>query len=208
MIAVLSIMLILTIARKSASNVEVSDSVYQVLEATVENVLDEKKEDYTIENKEEFIADFTESLLVTIDTASDIEVTVYSYDPVSGVLSVKVKETYKEPDGSLGTAECTATAIVDFEVEEPLPEQVTVNMYYTDINNKYKLYKTMTVRSETKIQNPGKPFGAKGDGNWVYVSDNSAVNWGDVSDPGLEISTTMDKIENNQNQWTVNICYK
>ena len=195
MIFILTIMLLLTLSRKTASDVEVADSVHHVLETTVENVLDEKRADYAIDSKEEFIADFTESLLATIDTASDIEVSVYEYDPVAGILSVKVKETYKEPDGSLGTAECTATVIVDYEAKDPLPDQISINMHYIDVNGQYKSYKTMTVREGTKLSEIEKPSDALADGAWVYDIDYSAVSWGDASNPGLEITKTMSKLE-------------
>ena len=62
---------------------------------------------------EEFIADFNQNLILSIESDSVLEVNILSVDIEKGLLDVEVVETFAQPNGSKGTVSCRKTIILE-----------------------------------------------------------------------------------------------
>lgn len=119
-ISIVVILIIATISGRMTRKQEINSTLTLALDNAVENVMIEHK--YSIEDKDEFIADVLESLIYTYHSDSTIEIKIAKADYTKGLLAIKAVEYYKNANGSDGTYE--AEKVVIFE------ESVNVK-YYT-----------------------------------------------------------------------------
>ena len=68
---------------------------------------------YAFADREEFVADFLEALLVQINSDSDIDVHILHADEKKGLLSVEVAEHYRHPNGGEGAVSVRRTILLD-----------------------------------------------------------------------------------------------
>ena len=129
-------------------SMEVKSNLPSAVEETVENLAEKK---YTINDRNAYIADFVENLTETLDTDSEISVEVLAVDQVKSVMSIRVTEKYKHPNGKEGTTDCERTVILD-KVDEPEPESFKVRFYIGNV-----LYKAYTVYEGDLISAPAAP---------------------------------------------------
>lgn len=119
-ISIVVILIIVTISGRMTRKQEINSTLTLALDNAVENVMIEHN--YSIEDKDEFIADVLESLIYTYHSDSTIEIKIAKADYTKGLLAIKAVEHYKNANGSDSTYE--AEKVVIFE------ESVNVK-YYT-----------------------------------------------------------------------------
>lgn len=171
LIVILGIVTVLTVNAKKTRQAEVDDSLPIAVENAIEVTMNEKS--YTIENNEEFIADFTQHLIAQISNDSDIEVDVAKADYEKGILSIKVVETFKHPNGKEGKNECETTAI--FEHVPTDAELVNVT-YLLDTETIYKQYQ---IKKGDEVVVPKAP----------QVEGKTFVGWQENAEEGVKAIT-------------------
>lgn len=103
--------IVMTIYGRMNRSMELQGRLPSILEATLTNMSLEEK--YEIDNTDEFIADLITDLSIDLDTDSDISVEITGKDMEKGLLSVRVTEHFKHPNGNKGTVECERTVILN-----------------------------------------------------------------------------------------------
>lgn len=128
---------------------EVDRALDTAVEQTVAELLEERT--YTLESKDEFIADFIEGLLIKVESDSEIEVQLTGMDFEKGLLSVKVIENFKHINGKPGTVETEKTVVLEnYDTDEK--ENVTVTFRVDDTD-----YKVYTLVKGSSIPTPAVP---------------------------------------------------
>lgn len=129
------LILIFTTANIGNRQQEVQSTLATAIEETVETMMQSNL--YSINDQDEFVADFIESLSQHIESNAGIEVRVMAADEEKGLLSIKVIEHYKHLNGNDGQVSCDKTVIFNQtpEQEEPLH---TVTFYLG--GEVYKIY--------------------------------------------------------------------
>lgn len=132
-----------------------ANEVDRALDTAIEQTVDELQEEntYTLENKEEFLADFVEGLLIKIESDSEIEVQVAGIDVEKGLLSVRVIEHFKHPNGNPGTVEAERTVVLE---NYSFEQKDTITITYKVGNMDYKVY---TLTSGSNLPVPAEPEG-------------------------------------------------
>ena len=151
---IISALIMLTVYNQNTRQNELEDSLSAAVEQTLENL--KIKKNYSIDNTDEFIADFLENLLVSIESDSDIKVEILSVDIEKGLLDVCVTETYRQPNGSMKDIRCRKTVILEEYSQEP-PVQYAVRFMTTAPENNvdYVDYKVFKLTEGSKIIIPG-----------------------------------------------------
>ena len=167
-IIILTIGIILTINGKKTRRDDMENALSLSVKNAVETTMNQKT--YYIENNQEFIADFTQNLLVQISNDADIEVKVSKADYENGLLSVRVEEKFLHPNGNEGKNICETTVV--FEKVPTKAELVTITyMLDTDILYKeYQLAKGDTIIVPKPPQKDGKTFRG-----WMEKADEGVV---------------------------------
>lgn len=112
---VIFLVIVMTLGGKQMRKNELNRAVDGALEETVENQFDTKT--YSVNNTNEFIADFMEALLVQINSDSTMEVRVLDADYEKGLLSVEVTEHFYHPVGTQGSVSVKRTVIMEQYME-------------------------------------------------------------------------------------------
>lgn len=110
-ILLLSILIGLTIYSESTRSNELNNIVNTASEQALTNL--KLKKQYEINDEDEFVADFVENLIVSINSDSDITVNVLAVDMEKGLLDVEVIEIYQTPIGTTKECSCRKTIILD-----------------------------------------------------------------------------------------------
>lgn len=168
-LGILCVAVVLTVTGRSTRKTETEHALAEAIDSTMSGVMQDMS--YTLADKDQFIADFLESLLVQLDSKSDVKVSILEADAEKGILSVEVTEIYKHPNGKTGTVSAVRTVIFDQEQEEE-PEYCTVNFYTAD-NELYKSYtlpKGQVCTIPVPPQKDGKNFR-----QWQFVTGSSGM---------------------------------
>ena len=126
LLAIILIITTVTISGKMTRKKEITTSLTSALDQSIQTLKQTKK--YTIQNKEEFVSDVLQNLLVTIENNSDIKIEIMSADEEKGLLGIKVTEYYKNPNNSIGSTSCSKIVLFDNE------EDSGYSVKYTDEN--------------------------------------------------------------------------
>lgn len=111
LLLIISSLIIFTVYGQNTRQNELEDSLSTAVEQTLENL--KIKKAYSIDNKEEFIADFLENLIVSIESDSALEIKILNVDIEKGLFDVYVTETFNQPNGSTKSISCRKTAILE-----------------------------------------------------------------------------------------------
>lgn len=149
LIGVLGIGIVVTINGKTTRQGDMDNALNSSVENAVETTMNEKA--YSISSNEEFIADFTQNLLVQISNDADIEVQVDKVDYEKGLLSVRVIETFTHPNGKEGKNECTTTVV--FEQNTAKADTVKITYLLEDGS----LYKEYRIKNGDRVLVPKNP---------------------------------------------------
>ncbi|MDD6194845.1 MAG: hypothetical protein PUB19_08100 [Lachnospiraceae bacterium] len=132
---VITMGIVMAVVGKMNRKSDLDNALSVAVEDAVESTMNQKT--YTCQNYMEFIADFTQNLLLQISNDSDIEVSIAKVDYEKGLMSVKVTETFTHPNGNEGKNECETTVV--FEQVSTDAELVTIS-YQLDADTTYKEY--------------------------------------------------------------------
>lgn len=150
LIGVLTLAIVMTVGGRTNRSMEIKSNLPSAVEETVENLAEKN---YTINDRNAYIA---EGLMKTLDTDSDIRIEVLAADKEKAIMSIRVTEEFKHPNGREGTTECERTVILN-KVDEPEPESYEVRFYVGNV-----LYKSCVVLEGDLISAPVTPQGASG----------------------------------------------
>lgn len=163
-LGILVVFIIMTVNGRMTRQKEATDALGQCVETAVENTIE--SDNYTIENNEEFVADFMENLLNQIENDADIEVKIAGIDYKKGLLSVEVIEHYIHPAGKPGEVRYQTTVIL---------EQAEAEKYHSvefyDANG--NLLKTYTLKTGTKVVTPSSLDTDRSIAGWINESGQS-----------------------------------
>ena len=115
---------------------ETDHTLTEAVDTAMSNLMETNS--YSMDTKDEFVADFLETLLVQMNSTSDVEVSILEADEKKGILSVEVTQNYVHPNGKEGAVSVVRTVIFDKDVEKQ-PNHYTVSFYTAD-DELYKSY--------------------------------------------------------------------
>lgn len=173
LLSVISLLIVMTVDGRMNRSMEINSNLPSLVEETVANMSVDQK--YTINNYNEYIADFISNLSYVLDADSDITVEVLNADKEKGLLSIRVTEEFDHPNGRRGTVDCERTVILN-KLEEEEAETYTVKFYVVDLTGEQKCYKAYNVLEGDTISAPANPTNAYAIfGGWVdtngYLAD-------------------------------------
>lgn len=114
-----SILILYTVYGHNTRQNEVEEALTVAVEQSLENMKIDKK--YDVKDKDEFIADFTQNLLLLVESDSEVEINILSIDIDKGLFDVEVIMTYNQPNGTTGYASCRKTVILEeYRPKEPV----------------------------------------------------------------------------------------
>ena len=145
---IMTLFIVESLHAKEYRTVELSEAVDNALIATMNNVAGNKC--YPIGSNEEFVEDFKQILMTSVDSASELDIEVLNADYEKGILSVKVTENYEYLNGRQGNVTKTATVLLDQKQQEK--NYYTVKYYVGD-----SLYKSYHLVEGTAIIVPKNP---------------------------------------------------
>ena len=143
-------MLVMTVYGRTNRSMELQGNLSSAVEETIENMALNPK--YNIHNTNEFLADFTESLSVLLDSQSDINIHILQCDKEKGILSVNIELGYTHPNGNEGRVSCEKTVIVN-----QLPKAAETDTYKVTFCLGADLYKEYLVEQGSSISAPADP---------------------------------------------------
>ncbi len=115
MILVLFLGIIISVHGRTLRQDETEQSLEVAMQSVMKKLADGKE--YPFADREEFVADFLEALLVQLNSDSDLTVHILKADEKKGLLSVEVVETYRHPNGETGKVSARRTMILDTVAE-------------------------------------------------------------------------------------------
>jgi len=148
--------IIYTIDGRRIRKEETVDSLSSAIESSMQALVDNK---YKISNNEEFIADFTEALLVQIESDFTVTINILDIDYEKKILSIEVIEHYQHPNGKPATVACVKTVIFEQDIDSSLTEanrQVKIT-YMIPGNGTNIIYKEFSIKKGCEIIIPQSP---------------------------------------------------
>lgn len=180
----ITLMIAMTIDGRSNRSMELQGNLPSAVEETVEIMAVDQK--YSINNPNEYLADFIENLSVLLDSNSGIKVEILNTDKEKGLLSIRVTEEFEHPNGKAGTVECERTVILN-KVARANQEIYTVKFFLKkdDIVNG-KPYKVCRVCNGDAVSIPVEPTSTDGTfAGWLdpndYAADFTVPVTGDIT---------------------------
>lgn len=168
-VLVFFLLILMALYGRNARETEIQNALANAVETALSDV---KKEGIGQDmDSDVFTADFLQSLLVQMNSESDVKVSVLEADPEKGILSVEVTETYLHPNGKRGTVSAVRNVIFD-RTEPEAPAVYTISYFLPD-NTLYKKY-SLVKDSTAPVPVPPKEEGKTFDG-WVYLSGGSGT---------------------------------
>ena len=177
---IMTLFIVESLQTKEYRTVELSEAVDNALIATLNNVAGNKC--YTIGSNEEFVEDFKQILMTSVDSASELDIEVLNADYEKGILSVKVTENYEYLNGRQGNVTKTATVLLDQKQQEK--NYYTVKYYVGD-----SLYKSYQLVEGTAIIVPKNP---ELEGMSFVCWKNKNGDAVDMSDGGIMLESNME----------------
>ena len=155
-IIVISMSIVYTIDGRRIRKEETVDSLTSAIESSMQTLVDNK---YRISDNEEFIADFSQALLLQMEGDFTVTINILDIDYKKAILSVEVIEHYKHPNGSPATVACVKTVILDQEIDSnPAEANKQVKITYMIPNNGTNIiYKEFSVKEGSEIIVPQSP---------------------------------------------------
>jgi hypothetical protein len=136
MILVLVLMILLSLYGRTMRQAETERTLEEAIDTAMSEWME--TEDYPATGKEAFAADFLETLLVQLNSTSDVQVSILDADEEKGLLSVEVTEEYQHPNGTKGSVSAVRTVIFDRTQKEDAA-YYQVDFYLSD-EERYKSY--------------------------------------------------------------------
>lgn len=153
-LSILTLMIVMTINGRMNRSMEVTSNFPSIVEETLENMVLNPK--YNIENTNEFVADLVETLSMTVDADSDVEVDILQCDKERGILSVRATLNFTHPNGKTGTVSTEKLAIFNQLLEDEVEQYRVIFYVGSDV------YKEYVVTEGTIIAAPVSPVLSEG----------------------------------------------
>ena len=169
----LTLLMVMSIEGRNSRNMELKMNFSSAAEKTVEILMSDPK--YSMENVDQFVADFTQSMAAAFDSNAAVVVEVMNADREKGLLSLKITGEFTHPNGRKGTVQDERTVIFR-QNPEGEEKHYTVSFYVSDASGQsecYKLYEIEEGAIATEPSRPmqeGKTFAGWVDGNG-YLAD-------------------------------------
>ena len=112
----ITILSVMASTGRSSREAELTESLPPAVEEAVSQLMDTKS--YDIADRKQFIMDLAECLSDLIDSDGEIRIEVQNADLEKGLLSVRVTEIYKHPNGKTGTISCERSVIFDASAQD------------------------------------------------------------------------------------------
>lgn len=164
------LLITMTVYGRINHSMELKSNFSSIIEETVEHMTINPK--YNIQNTNEFLADFVETLVAAIDSESDITVEIFQCDKEKGILAVNVVAAFMHPNERIGTVECKRTVILN-KMKKNVPKICKVEFRIND-----ELYKEYTVQADNIINAP------------FNVQNTEGIFYGWVDENGIEADFT------------------
>lgn len=192
LMASLSVAIICVAGGRNVRNTEMTESLEQSVESTM-SVL--SKNTYTMQNINEFIADFNEMLLLRVESNSDITVNILDVDYEKGLLSIETVENFTHINGKPGTVSCVRTVILEQAETDPAQEaennkQYTVTFLVpgTDVPVTPVTYKEYKIKKGAAIVIPPIPDEINGKTFNCWTVNGAEFNFYDSSGSKLAVN--------------------
>ena len=162
------------------------------VEQALENLKIDKQ--YSIASTEEFVADFTQRLILGIDSESDITVNILAVDIEKGLLDVEVIETYHQLNGSVGKASYRKTVILD-EIYPDAVEQVTIT-FLVEREGIWEPYKVFSIAQGGNVIFPGAQPSKEGHRfvGWSKSEDSTETVASAVAEPNMKFYAVFESL--------------
>ena len=185
-LGVLLVLIILTNIGRGSRESETRTALAEAIDTTMSSMF----ENHTYASsgdRDKFVADFLEALMLQMGSDSEVEVSVLNADPKKGILSVEVTEHYTHPNGNTGSVSEVRTVLFEKEEEEE-PVRHQVEFYLSDgvLYKKYELLEGEVCSIPVAPKQEGKSFtgwqfitggsGNAGGINVVYADGNGTKN--------------------------------
>lgn len=155
-LGILMLLIVMTINSGMNRSVELKSQLPHAMEQTVERMKD-SDERY---GSGEAVAECIESMAAAIDTDSAMKVEVYGEDLEKGILSLRVSEEFRHPNGMMGKAEAVRTVIYD---QKENREKKSCRIYFYRSGEEMQAgkgcYKICVMQEGELVSPPAPPVG-------------------------------------------------
>lgn len=110
-IVIVSVFVCFNIITGSVTDNEAENTLSQSVEQALYTTM--SGQSYTIQNKDEFVADFMINLALQTNSQAELNIRVLDVDEVEGLLDVEIIETLMYPDGKTREVSCRKTVIFE-----------------------------------------------------------------------------------------------
>ena len=154
-VIVLTVTIIFAVGHKTNRENEAENALDVAIENTMDNLM--KNKVYTIDNSDQFIADFLEDLLLQMESDSSVNVVCKSADTTKGLLSMEITMSFLYNNGNQGQVSTERTVILEkgktSNQSNDNEKMVTITYIVpsTTVPNKYDTLKTITVKKGSCI---------------------------------------------------------
>lgn len=114
MVVIVAVFVSFNLVTGNVTDTEAEKSLSQSVEQALYVTL--KGETHSVENKDEFIAEFMTNLVLQTQSKSELTVRVLEADEIEGLLDIEVTETLTYPDGKIREIKCRRTVLFEEEV--------------------------------------------------------------------------------------------
>ena len=115
MVVIVSVFICFNIITGSVTDNEVENTLSQSVEQALSVTL--KGNTHSIQNRDEFVAEFMFNLIEQTKSKSELNVRVLAVDEVEGLMDIEVTETLTYPDGKVREVNCRKTVIFEEEAD-------------------------------------------------------------------------------------------
>lgn len=134
-LVIMILLVVVTMSEKEMRQRELEQALGISVEDAVETTL--SKKNYEISNNQEFLADFTQNLLVQLSNESEVLIEVAKLDYEKGLMSLRVTQVFQYPNKKEGKVSCETTAV--FEQVEQEKELMQI-VYELEEGVVYKIF--------------------------------------------------------------------
>lgn len=135
---VLVITAVMIVSGKDVRENEMDKALNTAVEQAFEQV--REKGGYKVSDSQELIADFSKELLLHISSDSSMKMEVLSADAKTGVLDVKLTETYRTAKGKEKQTSCRKTVLLE-DYDQKAEYHIVTFMVNEIVQERYSIYK-------------------------------------------------------------------
>lgn len=158
-LGILTLLSVMAVAGKSERSMALKSSLPSVIETAAACA---GSEEGTAGTTEGYLSNFVQNFAVTSDSDSDLTVEVLKADEKKGVLSIRVKELFRYPNGRTGKTECQRTVIVNrFGNQEEKQCRVEFYKNKQDMESGSDCFKRYEIWKGEKVPSPADPVASR-----------------------------------------------